>query len=76
VRKVTVYPSDYGLQRMAEEEAAGPQVRAAVVLEQDMVSGGVGGAVGGGVRMRRLGGGGGLCQSLFDKFATFTVLVS
>jgi hypothetical protein len=26
VRKVTVYPSDYGLQRMAEEEAAGPQV--------------------------------------------------
>ena len=27
IRSVTVYPSDYGLQRMKEEAAAGPQVR-------------------------------------------------
>lgn len=27
IRSVTVYPSDYGLQRMKDEAAAGPQVR-------------------------------------------------
>ncbi len=28
IEHVTVYPSDYGLERMAQEAAAGPQVRA------------------------------------------------
>ena len=27
IRAVTVYPSDYGIQRMKDEAAAGPQVR-------------------------------------------------
>jgi hypothetical protein len=29
IERVTVYPSDYGLERMAQEAAAGPQVGAA-----------------------------------------------
>ena len=29
LKRVTVYPSDYGLERMAEESAMGPQVRGA-----------------------------------------------
>ena len=31
VRRVTVYPSDYGLERMKEEAALGPQVRCKTV---------------------------------------------
>jgi len=32
VTRVTVYPSDYGLQRMAEEQVAGPQVGGRVTI--------------------------------------------